>query len=541
MVTLSGYGLLLTVESGHLILRDGLADQRREARISRADATRASLARVTVIGHSGSISLDALHWLHGVGASLTVSEADGNLLLTAAPPDPGDAAMRRAQALAAGTWEGAIITRTLLDRKLAGQALTLDSLDGIIPGSTAAAALIRDHCQLLSAALDPDRGGCRPLVSATLAGLRLIEARAAEVYWSALSLAPVAFVRRTADRIPDPWCSFGQRHSPLSGSPRHALTPGHAVLNYLYAVAESEVRVALMSAGLDPALGILHTDAGSRASMALDILDAIRPAVDRYALTLLRDRPLSRHDVGELPSGICRLRPALASLLCETAPRWRLLAVEAVEMVAGMLRAMAADIFTSPASGAGWEGIPGATSTGRVERSPRAHGARVTAVPGSPGRVLRGRPSTAPVRGPGRCQDCGAAATGDRLRCARCAALWRVEEGERVTTGGPARLAQLRAAGQDPAHGPEPEAERRATQRAHRAADAEWQRRHGSTGDPARWARLRPRLADVPLSQLREATGYSLRHCSHIRAGLVIPHPRVWAALDRLSRATPAA
>jgi hypothetical protein len=45
-------------------------------------------------------------------------------------------------------------------------------------------------------------------------------------------------------------------------------------------------------------------------------------------------------------------------------------------------------------------GIPGAPAFGRVLRCSRFHGSRVKEVPGAPGRVLRGRPSTAPVRAP---------------------------------------------------------------------------------------------------------------------------------------------
>ncbi len=557
IVTVHGYGLRLAVESGRLTISDGIGPHRRALRLSRYEATRRQLARVSIIGHTGTLSLDALRWLHGVGAALSVIDADGTLLLTAAPADPGDAALRRAQALAAHSAAGLAITRTLLDRKLAGQARLLAELGSGLPNATAASALISNlRAQLAAVSGFPGRpagwdgvgdpepeeeappaSGCasawEPHPSATLAILRLIEARAAEVYWSALAAVEVPFVRLSRDRIPEHWRTFGQRHSALSGSPRHALTPAHATLNYLYAIAETEVRVALLSAGLDPALGILHTDQGSRASMALDILDAIRPEVDGWALALLRDRPLpgfpgrpagwgglSLHDVGELPSGVVRLRPGFASLLAETAPRWRELAVTAVEAVTTMLRELAAEI------------IPEAPPTGRVSRAPRALGARVAAVPGG-GRLLRGRPSTPPPA-PGRCRECGSAVSQGRVLCDRCMAAWRVENAERVTLAGPAALARLRDAGLDPAHGREAEARRRTTQRAHREADAAWERQHGS-GDPARWQRLRPRLDDIPLTALREATGYSLRHCSRFRAGLVIPHPRVWAALERLT------
>jgi hypothetical protein len=98
--------------------------------------------------------------------------------------------------------------------------------------------------------------------------------------------------------------------------------------------------------------------------------------------------------------------------------------------------------------------------------------------------------------------------SGDRVRCEGCAPLWKREEAARITSAGPTALAQLRGAGLDPAHGPEVEAERRATPRAHRVADAAWERRYGASGAPIRWERLRPRLADVPVTRLREVTGY---------------------------------
>jgi hypothetical protein len=39
-------------------------DERRWARFSRLDRT---LKRVVIIGHTGSVSLEAIRWLHGVG------------------------------------------------------------------------------------------------------------------------------------------------------------------------------------------------------------------------------------------------------------------------------------------------------------------------------------------------------------------------------------------------------------------------------------------------------------------------------------------
>ena len=66
--------------------------------------------------------------------------------------------------------------------------------------------------------------------------------------------------------VPEHWHTFGARISPLSGSPRLAANPPNAILNYLYALLESEARLAAAALGLDPGLGVLHVDTPNRDS-----------------------------------------------------------------------------------------------------------------------------------------------------------------------------------------------------------------------------------------------------------------------------------
>ena len=81
------------------------------------------------------------------------------------------------------------------------------------------------------------------------------------------------------------WQRIGNRRSPLSGGLRLAVTPIHAILNYCFALLESESRLALVALGLDPGLGLgLHTDAPSRDSLVFDVLEPVRPEVEVWAL-----------------------------------------------------------------------------------------------------------------------------------------------------------------------------------------------------------------------------------------------------------------
>ena len=110
--------------------------------------------------------------------------------------------------------------------------------------------------------------------------VRLVESRAAAAYWSAWRTLPIIFPRKDQSRVPKHWRSFGRRVCPLTGSPRLAVNPPNAILNYLTAFLESESRLAAGILGLDPDLGMLHVDTKARDSLACDLMEPARAQVD---------------------------------------------------------------------------------------------------------------------------------------------------------------------------------------------------------------------------------------------------------------------
>src|SRR5712691_3426493 len=82
ILTLSGYGLRVAVERGHLVVEDGLGEERWRDRFSRIDR---DLKRVVIIGHTGAITLEAIRWLHGVGVPLIHLDSTGRVFIAAAP------------------------------------------------------------------------------------------------------------------------------------------------------------------------------------------------------------------------------------------------------------------------------------------------------------------------------------------------------------------------------------------------------------------------------------------------------------------------
>ena len=228
-----------------------------------------------------------------------------------------------------------------------------------------------------------------------------IEATAALAYWSAWSNLRIQYPRIDLRRVPDHWQIFGARVSPLTGSPRLAVNPPNAVLNYVYAILESEARLAAAELGLDPGLGVLHKDTPNRDSLACDLMEPVRPLVDAYVFDWMNRGPLRREWFFEQPNGNCRLMGSFAAQLSETAATWR----KAVSPYAEE----AAKIF--------WQGRP--------KRSPLTY---------LPTRLTQARRSRAkagnlvvnaaaiPKTKP-RCPICGAAVTIGSSYCVKCVPL----------------------------------------------------------------------------------------------------------------------
>jgi len=92
-------------------------------------------------------------------------------------------------------------------------------------------------------------------------------------------------------RVDDPFLRFGGRSR---RPPRDAV---NALLSFLYTLLTHECRSGLESVGLDPAVGFLHRDRPGRPSLALGLMEELRPIfADRLALSLLNRRQLGPAD-----------------------------------------------------------------------------------------------------------------------------------------------------------------------------------------------------------------------------------------------------
>ena len=486
VLVLNGHGIRVQVNAGHLLLHDGIADERRTIRLPRVGH---GLRRLVMIGSDGFITLEALRWLADQGAAFVMLDRRGKVLAVTGPVSPSDAKLRRSQALALGNGAALKISKELIAKKLTGQELVVREM---LHASTSAADTISRFRNELPKADSLDQ-------------VRLIESQAARCYWQSWSALPIIWPRMDQPRVPEHWKLFGSRISPVTHSPRLASSPPNALLNLLYALLESESRLSAAAMGLDPGLGCLHMDTANRDSLACDIMEPIRPKCDAFVLNWLQSEPLRRSDFWEDRNGNCRIASSLAIKLCETSDTWRRLVAPVAEYVAQELWSTA----SKPASPSklAQRLIP----TRLTQRNKRE-------VKGSD---VSGAKSPRPEH---VCSGCGKAIKPERTHCANCA-----------IDGATERLVDAARIGRVAARSPEARAKHAASRQRHAQACSAW--------DPSTqpdWLtsevfskQIQPLLANIPTSAIRSRIGVSRWYAGRIRQGYP-PHPRHWQALATL-------
>lgn len=127
------------------------------------------------------------------------------------------------------------------------------------------------------------------LLSETLESLRGLEGEAASVYFSTidemiLNNKSVFFFNSRSRRPP--------------------LDRMNAMLSFVYAMLANDCASALESAGLDSYVGFLHRDRPGRSSLALDLMEELRPCfADRFVISLINNRAVKGDDFENRENG----------------------------------------------------------------------------------------------------------------------------------------------------------------------------------------------------------------------------------------------
>jgi len=493
VLTLYGYGISVNVDRGHLVVKDGIGRDRYEGRFPRVGH---GLRRLVVIGSDGFVSLAALRWLADQDAAFVMLERDGSVLATNGPVRPSDARLRRAQALAITNGTALSISKGLIRQKLTAQEqLARNKLNDSRAADLIAANFSADTHYIAH------RDQTAAEEAQAIDDLRLCESRAAHAYWSAWRSVPVNFPKKDLPRVPEHWKRFGARISPLTGSPRLSVNPPNAMLNYLYALLESESCLAAAALGLDPGIGLMHVDTDARDRLACDLMEPVRPLVDAYVLHWITREPLRREWFFEQRDGNCRLMGSFAIRLAETARTWG-------RAVAPVAEWVAQELWTTTKRATRLQ-LPATRLTQSHKREAKSISVNV--------------PTCAPPNPLHLCRGCGVSLSRNRDYCAACGLV--VSTDKMIEVGEAGRLA---------AQSPQAQASRSETQRRNAIAQHEWERSEQRTISRETYEReIQPHLSRVSISALATALGVSWSYAADIRRGKRRPHARHWETLAK--------
>jgi len=484
VITIYGYGITVHVDRGHLILKDGIGRDRHEARLPRVGH---GLRRLVVIGFDGFVSLGALRWLADQDAAFVMLERDGSVLATTGPVRPSDARLRRAQALAGTNKVALNISKKLVQQKLnAQEQLARETLRDF---------KVADLIATNQAAVNEAQ---------TIEGLRLFELRAALAYWSSWRNVPISFPKKDLPRVPQHWQRFGARISPLTGSPRLSVNPPNAMLNYLYAILESETRLAAAALGLDPGIGLMHVDTDARDSLACDLMEPIRPLVDAYVLDWISREAIPREWFFEERDGNCRLMASFAARLAETASTWGRAVAPIAEWVAREL----------------WSSV----------QKPSRKRQPATRLTQSNKREAKGISGILPTQAPPKplrmCRGCGAPIIYGKNFCSSCGV--DIARDELIKSAKRGRIA---------AQSSEAQARRTKTQRRNAKAHLTWAKSgQPKISDEVYRNEIQPHLAGVTIPTIMSALNVCASYAADIRRSRRVPHPRHWERLASLAK-----
>jgi CRISP-associated protein Cas1 len=304
-LVLCGHGVSLRIEGGALTIRNGFTHYPQKQETYRFFKGELSIPpRIIMLDGNGSISFDVLAWLSEQNVPLIRIDWQGNVQSVLA--NNGYAAnpyrVEWQRETRTDPKQRMAFCIDLVTHKIEG---CIETLEKSIRRSPAwEQAIKRAYADLTRLECDPPRD---------VVSLRALEAGSAAAYFRAWREIPLQWKGLNQRPIPEAWRRIGSRTSlfKLAGN-RNAAHPVNAMLNYAYAILESQVRVQSVADGYDPTLGIMHESREGSSAFVFDMMEPERPKVDRSILKFAKTHKFHAADFVIRSDGVVRLNPEMA-------------------------------------------------------------------------------------------------------------------------------------------------------------------------------------------------------------------------------------
>lgn len=303
---LSGHGVRINVHRNTLLIRPGFTHYPQKCEIIRFFPGDPNLPdRIIILDASGGITFDALSWMSDQKIALVQLNWRGQVSFSG---NSGFAAAPHLVQLQSEIWgskKALQINRSLIATKL--DACT-DTLSAIFQNDASLPKAI--------AAIQSWKGKVLDSREAHSYGRILgYEGMAASVYYRTWHELPLKWAGLWRRPLPAAWSKIGTRSMVWQRESNNARHPINAMLNYGYGMLISQVRTEIVAAGFDPSIGIAHRRISNPIPLVYDLMEPLRPVVDRRVLEFALSNTFTPGDFTINRLGGCRLNPQMAKVV----------------------------------------------------------------------------------------------------------------------------------------------------------------------------------------------------------------------------------
>lgn len=302
-LVLSGHGIRLNIDRSTLLIKCGFThypQAKEEYRFFPKD--RQLPSRIVILDGDGSITFDALEWLSEQNVPLVQINWKGEIASVGGSNYASNHELSEYQLKVKNSNKGLEYAKWLIKRKIEYCRSTILYLSGDEDAVRQTLELLDKQIKTLKKA-----EGISDILSA--------EGMAAFYYFRSWQSIQLRWRGVGKKPIPQEWYNIGTRIGSTGKDNSQAMHPVNAILNYAYAVLENQVRAQILKYGVDPTIAYLHANNEGRCSLVFDLMEPVRPIMDKRILEFIADRTFSPDDFILNKKGLCRLHPQFARFI----------------------------------------------------------------------------------------------------------------------------------------------------------------------------------------------------------------------------------
>ena len=300
---ITGFGTSINVDKRKLIITNRLKGTRLEFYPHKI-----SHDGIIIDGHTGNITFEAMRWLSKHNINLTLLNWNGQLLANVMPEQPksGKLRVKQYQKYLDGIDRFEIALK-IVQCKVEYSLNLLEELSKFYESVDILSirkSAEKEDLFLLGIMKNSEKQD----ISKSIKQLMTYEGRIAGIYHDNLT----AIFHQL-----NPEFNFTGRKNKSNSRNYNASDEVNALLNYGYAILESEIRKGINSVALDYSIGFLHEINQSRTPLVYDIQELFRWLIDVSVIQLLEEKKIKKSDFIITENYHIRLGEDVAKLLIE--------------------------------------------------------------------------------------------------------------------------------------------------------------------------------------------------------------------------------